>query len=99
MATKSITVQNARLVVHDPSATWTAIVEAAAVVVNSPETTFNDLICLLKIRGLPQEWAAIALYKKTKRPCNKSRNEFVMDVENWTNYLKKEGFICIDGNQ
>jgi len=88
---KTITLEEARLLIGNSNIAWTTLVEASAIVTNSSESTFEDLLKVLKIRGLPQEWAAIALYKRTKRPCKNNASEpLVMDFDDWATYLKKE---------
>ena len=91
---KPMCLADAKWLIARHNVPWAATVEAAGVITNSSEATFEDLLELLKIHGLPQEWAAIALYKRTKRPRDYQRAKpIIMDVENWTNYLKKEKFI------
>lgn len=87
---KTITLEEARLLIGNSNIAWTTLVEASAIVTNSSESTFEDLLKVLKIRGLPQEWAAIALYKRTKRPCKNNASEsLVIDFDDWAAYLKK----------
>jgi hypothetical protein len=86
-------IEKARRIVQNPDAVeWVTLVETAGILAHSSEAAFDDLIALLKIKGLPREWAAIALYKKTNRPSIGSE-DFIVDFEDWTNYLKKGNFI------
>ena len=88
---------DARWLINSHNIPWPATVEAAGIIANSSEATFEDLLGLLKISGLPQEWAAIALYKKTKRPNNRP-NPPSTDYNDWSAYLKKEKFISLSAN-
>jgi hypothetical protein len=91
---KTFSLEEARQVVSSPDVSWPRLVEASGVITNAPESGFDDLLRLLKHRGLPQEWAAIVLYKRTKRPCKDDGGKsFVTGIDDWTAYLKAEKFI------
>ena len=91
---KTMTLEIAKQLTRNSNTPWTTIVEASAIITSSSESTFEDLLEILKIRGLPQEWAAIALYKRTKRPSkNNTPGSLVLDFDDWAVYLKKENLI------
>lgn len=84
---------DARELINTHNIPWDATVEAAGIIANSPEATFEDLLGMLKIAGLPQEWAAIALYKRTKRPSENRLNPLSTDYSDWAAYLKNKNLI------
>ena len=91
--TEPMRLADAKGIIASHNIPWTATVEAAGIIANSPEATFEDLLGLLKISGLPQEWAAIALYKRTKRQSENRLNLPSTDYNDWFAYLKNENLI------
>jgi len=83
-----MTIEEAIQIIRDKDALWIRKVDASGWLMNSPETPLSYFIECLAIRGLPQENAAIALYKRTKRPIiGKGPESIIMDAENWKAYL------------
>ena len=89
-----MTLEEARAFLEDDDAPFVRWCEAAGILSSSKDCTFEDLLLCLTRRGLPAELGACTLYVRTKRPReNDSIGSFIMDTDNWKNYLKKEGFI------
>lgn len=58
---------------------------------DAPDTSIEDLLECLKHRGLPSEFAAIQLYRRTKRSPGKSG--IVLDRQDWLEYLRQQNSI------
>jgi hypothetical protein len=87
-----MTYKEACSVVKNSDSQFTQVVMAANCLADSPEATFKDLVACLKWRGLSAEIAALSLYQRTGRQRTDERVEsFVMDVEDWKQYLLKSG--------
>jgi hypothetical protein len=82
--------EDARRMIRDLSLPWKQHVEAAGVITSSKEASNDDLLACLRIRGLPSEWAACALYVRTRRP-RKDDTVFsvVLDHDDWQRYLSE----------
>jgi len=77
--------------IRDESLPWVLHVDAAGVIASSSESTYDDLLACLRIRGLPAEWAACALYVRTRRPRKDSTVASIsMDHDDWQRYLRDE---------
>lgn len=88
-----MTLDEARTLIAKGCDHWPRLVDAANIICDSPESTFDDLLACLKHRGLPREFAAMRLYLRTKRPHeNDSIESFVMDPQDWSEYLEKMKF-------
>jgi hypothetical protein len=86
--------EEARKLIANGCENWPRLVDAAATISYSPEATFADLLACLAHRGLPSEFAAMKLYLRTKRPrADQSIQSFVMDRQDWTEYLKLHGLL------
>jgi hypothetical protein len=57
----------ARKLIANGCENWPRLVEAAAEIWDAPESTVTDLAACLKHRGLPREFGAIALSRRTRR--------------------------------
>lgn len=89
-----MTLEDARKIIRDDAAQWSAWAEAAGVLAQSHESSFEDLLECLKRRGLPAETAVCALYVRTKRPRkDKSIASVVLDYNDWSDYLKRERLV------
>lgn len=87
-------IESAMMILRDVNAPWPRRVEASATVIYSEAAPFAYLLECLDVRGMPAEWASIALYKRTNRPQEgKGIEAFVLDRENWDKYLKENGFL------
>jgi len=76
--------------IRDASLTWNQHVEAAGVITSSKESSYEDLLACLRIRGLPSEWGACSLYVRTRRVRQDSSIEsIILDHDDWQNYLKQ----------
>jgi hypothetical protein len=86
--------EKAKSMIQDLSLAWKEHVEAAAIVTSSKEASYDDLLACLKIRGLPAEWAACALYSRTKRTREDEKIEsFILDHDDWKKYLISHEFV------
>jgi hypothetical protein len=76
--------------IRDLSLPWERHVEAAGVITSSKDSSYDDLLACLRIRGLPSEWAACTLYVRTGRPRKDTRIESViLDHDDWQKYLSE----------
>jgi hypothetical protein len=88
-----MTLDEARTFIANGCDHWPRLVDAANIICDSPESSFDDLLACLKHRGLPQEFAAMKLYLRTKRPrASEDLSTFVMDPQDWSEYLEKMKF-------
>lgn len=82
--------EEARKLIATGCEDWPRRVDAAWTLSASTEASFADLLPCLKHRGLPQEFAAMRLYLRTKRPrADDSIESFVLDPQDWSEYLVK----------
>jgi hypothetical protein len=89
-----MTIEEAKALVRDGCDNWPKLVEAAGTICDAPESTFDDLLACLKHRGLPQEFAAMKLYVRTKRPrVNKAIESLITDPQDWAEYLRENRFV------
>jgi hypothetical protein len=89
-----MTIDEAKALVRDGCDNWPKLVEAAATICDSPESSFDDLLACLKHRGLPQEYAVMKLYLRTKRSReNSAIRSLITDSQDWTEYLRENRFI------
>jgi hypothetical protein len=80
--------EDARRMIRDSSLSWQQHVEAAGAITSSKEATYDDLLACLRIRGLPSEWAACALYVRTRRPRKDDTiHSVILDHDDWQRYL------------
>lgn len=84
-----MTNEQALEIIRDTNSDFNKCVEASGVLAESDSTPLEHLLECLKRRGLCAEIAAMKLYKRTKRPSPTSPNEFILDWENWSNYLSR----------
>jgi hypothetical protein len=84
-----MTLEEAKSVIENDSATFKDWVHATGVLAASQDSTLDDLIACLKRRGLPAEMAATSLYARTKRPRSDSIESVVLDAADWTAYVKQ----------
>jgi hypothetical protein len=77
----------ASAVIRDVSATFQLHFLAAAALISSAQTTTDDLLICLRLKGLPAELAATTLYFRTGRA--QVENIFVTDDDDWANYLRE----------
>jgi hypothetical protein len=91
---EAMTFEEAKALIRDGCDNWSKLVEAAGTICDAPESSFDDLLACLKHRGLPQEFAAMKLYVRTKRPReNNAIDSLITDPQNWAEYLRKKGFV------
>ncbi len=89
-----MTTEEAIQVIRDKDARWERKVDASGTLINSPDTPLSYFVECLAIRGLPQENAAIALHKRTKRPpVGKGPESIIRDAENWKAYLAERNLM------
>jgi hypothetical protein len=92
---RTMTLDEARTFLRDDNASWVRWCEASAELCHSSESSFEDWLLCLSRRGLPAETGACKLYVVTKRQrANDSIDSFVLDAENWREYLRSEKFIA-----
>jgi len=88
--TKTPSLEEARRMIRDSSLAWKRHVEAAGVIASSKESSYDDLLARLRIRGLPSEYAACALYVRTRRPRNGDTIHcIILDDDDWKRYLSE----------
>ena len=85
-----MTLDEARNVIRDRSASFVDHVLAANEIASSKQSELRDLIACLRVRGLPAETAAIALYTRTGRPYSGNLAEFSTDAAEWSRYLASQ---------
>jgi hypothetical protein len=89
-----MTVDEAIQVIRDKDAPWVRKVDASGWLMDSPETPLSYLVECLTVRGLPQENAAIALHKRTKRPpVGTGPESIIRDAEDWKAYLAERNLL------
>ena len=86
-----MTLDEARNAVREGSQDWPQLVEAAGLIFATPESSYSDLLECLRHRGLPSEFAAMQLYRRTKRPTGSLG--LVLDHDDWTDYLRQHAMI------
>jgi len=80
--------------IRDSGLAWNRHAEAAAIITSSSESSYDDLLACLRIRGLPAEFAACVLYVRTQRPKKDDRVESViLDHNDWGQYLNEQKFL------
>lgn len=67
-------------------ASYAQQVEAAAVIAKS-STDLKDLVDCLRMGGLAAEIAAMGLYSRTGRHVGADVHDFIMDPDDWSDYL------------
>lgn len=66
----------------------------AMTLISSPDCAFQDLLDCVRHGGEPAEWAAIELYKRTRRPRKgDTLASFVMDAADWESYLRQHNLL------
>ena len=93
--TRFMTVEAAIQVIRDQNSPWVRKVDASGWLMNSPETPLSYFIECLAIRGLPQEDAAMALHKRTKRPPagEGPAASVILDADDWKAYLAERNLL------
>jgi hypothetical protein len=90
----SMDLKEAQLAIRDDKEEWVNWVLASGVIVDSRDSTFEDLLACLKRRGLPAEGAACGLYRRTKRErTGRDIESFDMDFGSWEKYLRERRLI------
>jgi hypothetical protein len=91
---QSPSLEESRRVIRDLSLEWDRHVLAASVITSSRESSYDDLLACLRVRGLPAESAACSLYIRTRRHRADDRaSSIVLDHDDWHGYLKEHGFM------
>lgn len=85
-----MTLQEARKIIRDQSASYSQQVEAAAALSSSKQSEIGDLIRCLRLGGLPAETAATLLYARTGRPYSGHVADFSTNAEEWSQYLARQ---------
>ena len=93
--TSVMTFEEAIQVMRDKNSSWVQKVEASGWLMDSPNTPLSYFIECLAVRGLPQENAAIALHKRTKRPPagNSPAASVITDADDWKAYLTERNLL------
>jgi hypothetical protein len=86
-----MTYEQAKKVIYDQEASFLDCAIAGALIASEKTSSFEDLLQCLRRGGQAASAAVCALYVRTKRPAPKSPIEFVLDAEDWSNYLKQAG--------
>ncbi|MDB6032620.1 MAG: hypothetical protein JWM16_2958 [Verrucomicrobiales bacterium] len=83
-------IDEAKRMIRDSSLAWERHVEAAGIITSSKESSYDDLLACLRIRGLPAEYAACALYVRTQRPrMDDTIRSIILDHDDWQRYLSE----------
>jgi len=85
-----MTLEEARQIIRTGSSSLPQQVEAAAFLTSSKQSELGDLIRCLRLRGLPAETAATALYTRTGRPYSGRISDFSADAAEWLQYLARQ---------
>jgi hypothetical protein len=85
-----MTLDEARKILSQSDAPFTAQVEAAATISSSKKSELGDLIRCLRLGGHPAEIAATALYVRTGRPHSGDIRELSIDPLEWSRYLARQ---------
>ena len=93
--TSVMSFEEAIQVMRDKNSSWVQKVEASGWLMDSLETPLSYFIECLAVRGLPQENAAIALHKRTKRPPagNSPAASVITDADDWKAYLTERNLL------
>ena len=84
----------AKRMIRDSGLSWNRRVEAAAIITSSKDSSYDDLLACLRIRGLPAEYAASALYVRTRRPKKDDRVEsIILDHDDWRQFLSEQNLL------
>lgn len=83
-----MTTQQARAMLTEGDAEYSSVVEAAAIVCRSAESTPEDLLRCLDHGGLAAEFAAMELYRRTKQPRPKSPLQLIVRRLEWESILR-----------
>jgi hypothetical protein len=86
-----MTYEQARMVIRDEKSSFFDCAIAGALIAGEKTSSFEDLLLCLQRGGQAASAAACALYVRSKRPAPKSPGEFVLDANNWLDYLKQTG--------
>jgi hypothetical protein len=86
-----MTYKQARKVIYDEKTSFIDCAIAGALIAGEKTSSLEDLLQCLRRGGQAASAAVCALYVRTKRPAPKSPLEFIMDAEDWSNYLKQAG--------
>jgi hypothetical protein len=81
--------ETARKIVISDAASFDDQTEAAALISSSADSSFEDLLTCLRFPGLPAEFAAMVLYRRTKRPRGAGAMGLVLEADDWRVYLSK----------
>lgn len=89
-----MTVEEAIQVIWDKDSPWVRKVDPSGWLLDSPDTPLSYFIECLAVRGLPQENAASALHKRTKRPpAGSSPGLVITNAEDWKAYLTERNLL------
>jgi len=88
-----MTFEQAKQVIRNEKSSFMDCAIAGAIISDEKNSTYEDLLQCLRRGGQAASAAACALYVRSKRPTPKSPLEFILDADNWTNYLKQAGLL------
>jgi hypothetical protein len=94
-----MTLEQSRQLLDRSGAAFVDVVEAAAVLTTSSESTYRDLLRCLEHPGLPAEMAAMTLMRRTGRefPSPLIRT-LSTDRADWQSYLESTGQLKPDSD-
>lgn len=84
-----MTTEKARATLHSADARLPDVVEAAAFMACAPKATVDDLLACLDYGGLPAEFAAMELYRRTSRPVPRNPKAVQLKRMDWEKFLDK----------
>ena len=82
----------ARRIIHDPDAFTMEKLMATVFLAESPDSTLDDLVDSLRLRGVIGEAAAWGLYQRTGRERPKKLRDY-SNVEQWEQFLIKRRLL------
>jgi hypothetical protein len=85
-----MTYEQARKAIYDEKSSFLDCAIAGALIASEKTSSFDDLLQCLRRGGQAASAAVCALYVRTKRPAPKSPLEFILNAEDWSNYLKEK---------
>jgi hypothetical protein len=84
-----MTIEEARTTLHDADARLSAVIESAAIVARSSDSTIDDLLTCLERGGLAAEFAAMELYRRTSRPVPSDAKKTSLKRREWEHFLDR----------
>lgn len=88
-----MTYEQAKNVIRDEKSSFMDCAIAGAIISGEKNSSYEDLLQCLRRGGQAASAAVCALYVRSKRPAPRVPSDFILDDENWSNYLKEAGLL------